>query len=38
MKEPQPRHRAWAEIVRTAAAIATLCLTAGLFAEKVGWW
>ena len=35
---PKEKHRAWAEIIRTAAALATLMLTIGLFADKMGWW
>jgi hypothetical protein len=38
MTVPREKHRAWAELVRTAAAVATLCLSAGLFADKIGWW
>lgn len=40
MSEQQPKehHRAWAEMIRTAAAVATLLLTIGLFADKLGLW
>ena len=38
MPRPQNHHRAWAEMVRTAAAVATLLISAGLFASKMGWW
>ena len=37
-ERPREKHRAWAEMVRTAAAVATLLLTVGLFAEKIGVW
>jgi hypothetical protein len=38
MDQPKQKHRAWAEMIRTAAAIATLLISIGLFAAKVGWW
>ena len=36
--QPREHHRAWAEIIRTAAAVATLALTIGLFLDKIGVW
>jgi hypothetical protein len=36
--QPPEKHRAWAEMVRTAAAVATLLLTIGLFLDKLGVW
>lgn len=38
MSKPSDKHRSWAEMVRTAAAVATLLLTAGLALEKLGVW
>lgn len=38
MPEPSEKHRAWAEMLRTAAAVATLAISLMLFADKVGWW
>jgi hypothetical protein len=36
--KPKDRTRAWAEMIRTAAALATLGISLGLLAEKLGWW
>jgi len=35
---PPEKHRAYAEFIRTAAAVATLLLTVGLFLDKLGVW
>lgn len=35
---PPEKHRAWAEMIRTAAAVATLLISAGLLADKLGLW
>ena len=37
-EQPPEKHRAYAEMVRTAAAVATLLISVGLFAAKMGWW
>ena len=38
MMAPKREHRAWAEMIRTAAAVCTVIITAILFADKMGWW
>jgi hypothetical protein len=39
MPEPPPEnHRAWAEMIRTVAAICTVLITFGLFLDKLGVW
>lgn len=36
--QPSDKHRAWAEMLRTAAAVAILALAAMEFGTKTGWW
>ena len=38
MDQPPEKHRAYAEMVRTAAAVCTVLLTVGLFGVKLGLW